>query len=77
LAHILQPKPIDVKQASAETREKEHSSRLSSVSGALSNSIISIGDLFRDGQKSGKFPEKLLKVLEQRLQDIAMRKDPA
>jgi hypothetical protein len=30
----------------------------------------------RDGSKSVKFPEKLLKVLEQKLQDIAMKKDP-
>jgi hypothetical protein len=29
----------------------------------------------RDGPKSVKFPEKLLKVLEQKLQDIAMGKD--
>ncbi|KAF8124264.1 hypothetical protein K438DRAFT_1649950 [Mycena galopus ATCC 62051] len=45
---------------------------------ALSN--FSIGDLFkdvRDGPKSVKFPEKLLKVLEQKLQNIAMGKDPA
>ncbi|KAG1807094.1 uncharacterized protein BJ212DRAFT_1449371 [Suillus subaureus] len=31
----------------------------------------------RDGSKSVKFPEKLLKVLEQRLQNIAMGKDAA
>ena len=31
----------------------------------------------RDGPKSVKFPEKLLKVLEQKLQDIAMGKDPS
>ena len=44
------------------TESREHSSRLS----ALSN--FSIGDMFRDvrdGSKSVKFPEKLLKVLEQ------------
>lgn len=54
-------------------REREHSSRLS----ALSN--FSLGDMFdsiRDGSKSVKFPEKLLKVLEQKLQAIAMGKDP-
>lgn len=59
-------------------REKGYSSRLS---GAVSNSIVSFGDLFkdinRDGPKSVKFPEKLLKVLEQKLQNIAMGKDPA
>jgi hypothetical protein len=61
-----------------EVREKEHHSRLQ---GAISSSIFSIGDLVkdtisRDGSKGVKFPEKLLKVLEQKLQDIAMGKDP-
>ena len=54
-------------------REREHSLRLS----ALSN--FSISDLFkdvRDGPKSVKFPEKMLKVLENKLQNIAMGKDP-
>jgi hypothetical protein len=57
-----------------DSRDREQSSRLS----ALSN--FSIGDVFRDvagggGSKSTKFPEKLLKVVEQKLQDIAMGKD--
>jgi hypothetical protein len=65
----MTPRVLDSpKAAAADTRE--HSSRLS----ALSN--FSLGDMFRDGSKSTKFPEKLLKVLEQKLQDIAMRKDP-
>ena len=60
-------------------KDREHSSRLS---GAISNSITSIGDVFRDvtardGSKSVKFPEKLLKVLEHRLENIAMGKDSA
>lgn len=59
-------------------KEREHSS--SRISGAISNSITSIGDVFRDvtardGSKSVKFPEKLLKVLENRLENIAMGKD--
>jgi hypothetical protein len=33
-------------------------------------------DSIRDGSKSVKFPEKLLKVLEQKLQTIAMGKEP-
>ncbi|KAI0052473.1 hypothetical protein FA95DRAFT_1483448 [Auriscalpium vulgare] len=80
LAHLIQPKPIDSANSSngEAPREREHSSRLS---GAISSSIFSIGDLFkdsvRDGTKSVKFPEKLLKVLEQRLEDIAMGKDQA
>ncbi|KAF8216949.1 cytoplasm protein [Mycena galopus ATCC 62051] len=71
LAHLLVPKP----EAVATTPEaRGPRSNLS----ALSN--FSIGDLFkdvRDGSKSVKFPEKLLKVLEQKLQNIAMGKDPA
>jgi hypothetical protein len=55
-------------------KDKEYSSR---ISGALSNSIISITDLFKDGNKSVKFPKDLLKVLESRLQSIAMGRDPA
>jgi hypothetical protein len=55
-------------------REKEP--RRSHVSGALSSSILSIADVFSmQGQKTVKFPEKLLKVLEHKLQDIAMGKD--
>ena len=47
---------------------------------SLSSSIYSIGDLFKDlreGSKSAKFPRDLLKVLENKLQLIAMGKDPA
>ncbi|KAJ7686809.1 hypothetical protein B0H17DRAFT_939979 [Mycena rosella] len=71
------PKPTETTTttaANADVRDRESHSRLS----ALSN--FSIGDLFkdvRDGPKSVKFPEKLLKVLEQKLQNIAMGKDPA
>ena len=75
----MQPKPVDTPaQAQAEaTRERDYASR---VSGAISGSIVSIGDLFkdyRDGTKAVRFPRDLLKVLEQKLQDIAMGKDPA
>jgi hypothetical protein len=60
-------------------KEREHSSR---ISGAISHSFTSIGDVFRDvtardGSKNVKFPEKLVKVLEQRLEYIAMGKDAA
>jgi hypothetical protein len=77
----MQPKAPEHTAAAASasassTGEKEHYLRLS----GLSNSIVSIGDIFRDirdGPKSVKFPEKLVKVLEQKLQDIAMGKDAA
>lgn len=68
-----------VSTSPSETKEKElakeHHSRLS----GLSNSIYSIGDMFkdvgRDGPRSVKFPEKLLKVLDAKMQNIAMGKD--
>ena len=68
------PKTIDANAKAAEAereKEKEHSSRLS----ALSNFSISDVLNFRDGSKNVKFPEKLMRVLEQKLQDIAMGKD--
>jgi len=73
LAHLTQPKVTEPKPQGVDLRDREHPSRLS----VLSN--FSIGDIFRDvaggGSKSTKFPEKLLKVLEQKLQDVALGKD--
>ncbi|THH06586.1 hypothetical protein EW145_g3985 [Phellinidium pouzarii] len=79
LNYLMQPKAVDTSATpDSETREKDHSSR---ISDAISNSILSIGDLFkdatRDGHKSVKFPEKLLKVLDAKLANIAMGKDAA
>lgn len=79
LAYLIQPKAVEA-SSNADTREAKDRDYSSRLSGALSSSIFSIGDLFkdmRDGPKSVKFPERLLKVLEQRLQDIAMGKDAA
>ncbi|KAJ3516308.1 hypothetical protein NLJ89_g1203 [Agrocybe chaxingu] len=73
LSYLMLPKVTESPKVPPSI-EREHSSRLS----ALSN--FSIGDMFRDvrdGSKSVKFPEKMLKVLEQKLQDIAMGKNPA
>ncbi|KAG8835271.1 hypothetical protein FRC17_004578 [Serendipita sp. 399] len=55
---------------------RDYQSRLSSIT----NSFAAFGDLIRDmggrdGPKQVKFPEKFLKVLDQRMQDIAMGKD--
>lgn len=82
LTYIIQPKTVETPSTSAatEARDKDHVSRFSGA--RIQNSIVSIGDLFKDmsygpGSKSVKFPDKLLKVLEQRLQNIAMAKDPA
>ncbi|KAH9976806.1 hypothetical protein BGW80DRAFT_1290703 [Lactifluus volemus] len=94
LSYLILPKPVspsssgggntsnngDAQREKEREQQQQHSS--SRISGAISNSITSIGDVFRDvtardGSKSVKFPEKLLKVLEQRLENIAMGKDPA
>ncbi|KAH9921152.1 uncharacterized protein B0H18DRAFT_956756 [Fomitopsis serialis] len=76
LSYQLQPKPVET-HAEEESKSSDYSAR---IQGALHNSIFSIGDLFkdlRDGPKSVRFPKDLLKVLEQKLQNIAMGKDPA
>ncbi|KAJ7270861.1 hypothetical protein C8J57DRAFT_293389 [Mycena rebaudengoi] len=75
LSYLLMPKPAEtVTHTNTIPDTRETHSRLAALS------HFSIGDLFkdvRDGPKSVKFPEKLLKVLEQKLQNIAMGKDPA
>ena len=72
----MQPKPVESLQV-VNGENKEHRDHLRTIQ----NSIFSIGDLFkdvgRDGPKSVKFPEKLLKVLEAKMQNIAMGKDPS
>ncbi|RDX47602.1 hypothetical protein OH76DRAFT_1405658 [Lentinus brumalis] len=73
LSYQMQPKAAETAQPEPE-RDRDYSSRLH---GAISNSIFSLGDLFRDGQKGVRFPKDLIKVLEQKLQDIAMGKDAA
>lgn len=73
----MQPKPVEQQTHAEATKERDYASR---VSGAISGSIVSIGDVFkdyRDGTKAVRFPKDLLKVLEQKLQDIAMGKDSA
>ncbi|KAH8831052.1 hypothetical protein DL96DRAFT_806757 [Flagelloscypha sp. PMI_526] len=75
LSYIMLPKSTARPSAPDQNdwREKEQSSRLASLSS------FSIGDLFkdiRDGPKSVKFPEKMLRYLETKLQNIAMGKDP-
>lgn len=72
----MQPKAIEP-QAQEAPRERDYAGRLH---GAISGSIVSIGDVFkdyRDGTKAVRFPKDLVKVVEQKLQDIAMGKDPA
>ncbi len=72
----MQPKPTEPLQ-NTNGENKEHRDHLR----AIQNSIFSIGDLFKDvgreGPKSVKFPEKMLKVLEMKMQNIAMGKDAA
>ncbi|KIK64923.1 hypothetical protein GYMLUDRAFT_39327 [Collybiopsis luxurians FD-317 M1] len=77
LSYLMIPKPTTTTEMkTSESKEREHSSRLA----ALSN--FSIGDMIKDlrdgpNSKGVKFPDKLIKVLEQKLQDIAMGKDSA
>jgi hypothetical protein len=57
-------------------RESFHAAR---ISGAISNSLYSVADLFRDTGKDGgrsvKFPDKLFKALDTKLQAIVMKRD--
>ncbi|KAG9029922.1 hypothetical protein FRB95_004718 [Tulasnella sp. JGI-2019a] len=74
-----------VQEASATTEEPKDKDRdrdlphHSRLSGAISSSISTLGDLMKDptreGQKSVKFPDKLFKVLDLKMQNIAMGKD--
>ncbi len=73
----MQPKAAEPHVQDVPRESRDYSSRLQ---GAISGSIVSIGDVFkdyRDGTKAVRFPKDLLKVLEQKLQDIAMGRDPA
>ena len=70
----MQPKAVVEPAQPEQERDRDYSSRIHS---AISSSMFSIGDLFRDGQKGVRFPKDLIKVLEQKLQDIAMGKDAA
>jgi len=78
----MQPKPVAAvdPNAASSSANGESSKDSRDYGSRISGAIFSIGDLFkdvgRDGHKSVKFPEKMLKVLEARLQMIAMGKDP-
>ncbi|KAH9920869.1 uncharacterized protein BXZ73DRAFT_91884 [Epithele typhae] len=77
LSYRISPKAVEAAQAvqkQEQERERDYSAR---ITNAVSNSIFSLGDLFRDGQKGVRFPKDLIKVVEQKLQDIAMGKDAA
>lgn len=69
IGHLIQAKYSTPLQTDAREREREQS-RMSS----FSNSIV---ELFKDPkQKIPKFPKDLIKVLEQRLTEIAMGQRP-
>ncbi|KAL4253754.1 Glucose-responsive signaling protein [Abortiporus biennis] len=78
LSYQMTPRPVETR-TETETAAKEKEPASSRLSG-LSNSIFSVGDMFRDirdGTKAVRFPKDLLKVLEQKLQNIAMGRDPS
>jgi hypothetical protein len=77
LAHIMTAKAPEPVTTPSEGRDKDYVARMSGVLSSSVHSVISLGDLFKDSMssKSVKFPEKMVKVLEARLQSIAMGKD--
>lgn len=79
LSYLVLPKTVEQSvTASPEVKEKNNTSRLS----AVSNSLFNFGDLVkdlssRDGSKSAKYPERMIKELKKRLEAIGMARDPA
>ncbi|TFK24862.1 cytoplasm protein [Coprinopsis marcescibilis] len=73
LSYLLVPKVLN----NPNKNPKPDESRERGLSQLSALSTFSLGELFRDGSKGVKFPEKMIKVLEQKLQDIAMGRDPA
>ena len=73
LSHLMTPRV-----PTQETRKddvKEHHSRLSNITAPMDLLGGLFRDAGRDGNRSVKFPEKLLKVLDTKMQNIAMGKD--
>ncbi|KAG8959840.1 hypothetical protein FRC03_007418 [Tulasnella sp. 419] len=83
LSYLLTPKVSETPSYNSpgdrgsDRDSRDHHSRMSA---AISHSIYTIGDVFkdfgRDSQRPLKFPEKLLKVLDDKLRTIALGQDP-
>jgi len=85
LTYLLTPKPSESPTTSAvisrDPRDRESrdvSTKLTAYTSSLYDSFTDLlGDFAgRDGSKAVRFPERLIKVLEGKLQDIFMAKDP-
>lgn len=74
LSHLTRPKPSQSQQQSQQPFIPGHKS---TGSRHLASSIatFSITDLLKDS-KSVKFPEKFVKVLEKKCEQVAMGRDP-
>jgi hypothetical protein len=80
LSFLLTPRAPQAPLASSVNGDARDSRAYESRLSGITNSFAAFGDLIkdmggRDGPRPVKFPEKLLKVLDQRMQDIAMGKD--
>jgi hypothetical protein len=85
LTYLLTPKPSEspttaavVSRDSRDRESKDVSAKITAYTSSLYDSFTDLlGDFaIRDGSKAVKFPERLIKVLEGKLQDIFMGKDP-
>lgn len=85
LTYLLTPKPFESPTASSiiskDSRDRESkdvSTKISAYTSSLADSFTDLLSDFagRDAGKVVKFPERLIKVLEGKLQDIFMGKDP-
>ncbi|KAG8908954.1 hypothetical protein FRB99_000057 [Tulasnella sp. 403] len=75
-SHSEAPGNINADQRERERERESHHGRLH---GAISSSINSLAEILKDPSKDGrsvKFPDKLFKVLDQKMQNITMGKDP-
>lgn len=78
----MSPKAVEpsTNTNNGEARDRDSTYYQTKLSDALSNSYYTITDIVkdmtRDGSKSVKFPERLLKVLDTKMQNIAMGKEP-
>lgn len=77
LAYLLQPKAQDAPPTTSNGEAKESKDHLKSIQNSIFSFADLIKDVGRDNSKSSKFPEKLIKILETRMQNIAMGRDPA
>ncbi len=75
LSYLLTPRAPTQAHDIRKDDAKEHHSRLTNITAPMDLLGGLFRDVGRDGNRSVKFPEKLLRVLDTKMQNIAMGKD--